>query len=167
MSEVVKSAAREARETASRLKNSPWWGDPHQEITVPLREAYRRQDWITLGYGSWEQYLVGEFGDDGLIFGHAAVPDATPSADTRSVYFIRPVGGGLIKIGVAGDVHVRCASIQLMCPVVLEIVAIIPGLGQQFEAGLHKRFAHARRHGEWFEPVPELLTYIAENGVRP
>lgn len=85
----------------------------------------------------------------------------------RAVYFVQAVAGGLIKIGFTGKVASRFAEIQRMCPIKLTILAIVPGAGQELETELHQRFAFVRRHGEWFEPVPELLSYIAQNGVKP
>lgn len=135
-----------------------------------LKEAYRRSDWQVLGYESWEAYCAGEF--SGLGLDRIAVvtglpPSRRKEADTRSVYFIRALQGGLIKIGVAANVTSRLAEIQRMCPIPLTIVATIAGLGQMGETALHHRFAAARRHGEWFEPVADLLAYIDQIGVRP
>jgi Meiotically up-regulated gene 113 len=87
--------------------------------------------------------------------------------DRRHVYFIQPVDGGLIKIGVADDPHGRLAVLQRMCPVALEIVGLIPNAGQAVETELHRRFAYARMHGEWFVPLSGLLDYIAEHASSP
>jgi len=75
------------------------------------------------------------------------------------VYFIQGVAGGLIKIGWATKPEVRLAGMQSHCPVRLRILLTIHGTGKD-ERELHKRFAGARRHGEWFEPVEELLGCI-------
>ncbi len=79
---------------------------------------------------------------------------------TRFVYFIR--GGGLIKIGVANDVASRFRSIRTMSPVPLELLGFIEG-DKATELSLHAKFAGARRHGEWFEPIPALQDYIKRN----
>jgi hypothetical protein len=89
--------------------------------------------------------------------------DPSPRVDTRCVYFIQPVGGGLIKIGVAGWPKLRLAAIQHMSPVPLRLLGEIPGVGQAEETRLHARFADIREHGEWFRPAAELLAYIAEH----
>lgn len=77
------------------------------------------------------------------------------------VYFMQAIGGGLIKIGWATKPEVRMATMQAMCPLELRILAYSAGTGRD-EKALHSRFAHARRHGEWFSPIPELLTLIVE-----
>lgn len=121
-----------------------------------LAEANRLQDWKTLGYLSWENYIQRE-----ALMRHFP-PRRKPKGqvDTRSVYFIQAVSGGLVKIGVATNPEDRLAQIQHMSPVPLRIIATLPGAGQQGEAALHQRFAGARRHGEWFEPVAELVALI-------
>ncbi|MBN1430422.1 MAG: GIY-YIG nuclease family protein [Anaerolineae bacterium] len=80
---------------------------------------------------------------------------------TSVVYFIQSSTGGLIKIGTAINANRRLAEIQNMSPVPLRILAVIPGDCRK-EAELHKRFAHLRRHGEWFEPTIELLDFIRQ-----
>lgn len=80
----------------------------------------------------------------------------------RAVYFIQPVGGGLIKIGVSNSPISRLEALQVGCPVDLKIIGLIPDAEPGTEAALHARFAHARVRGEWFEPVPELLRFIGE-----
>lgn len=125
-------------------------------------------------HDTFEDYCADRFGDfdskarDLVRYAVACRPSpGRRRVDQRSVYFIQAVAGGLIKIGVAGHVTGRFGDIQRMCPIPLTILATVPAAGQALETELHQRFAFARRHGEWFEPVPELLAYIAENGVRP
>jgi hypothetical protein len=43
------------------------------------------------------------------------------------VYFVRPVGGGLIKIGWAVDPVRRCKQLQTSSPAPLPIVGLRPG----------------------------------------
>lgn len=81
----------------------------------------------------------------------------------RSVYFIQSVTGGLIKIGVAGNPEARLGDLQIGSPVDLHLIGVIKGAEFRGEAELHARFASARVRGEWFEPTPELLAYIAEH----
>lgn len=88
-------------------------------------------------------------------------------AKLRTVYFIQPVAGGLIKIGIASNVTARLSGLQTGSPVELRVIGVIRGVDQTAEAGLHLRFAASRKHGEWFEPTPELLAYIAEHAEVP
>lgn len=83
--------------------------------------------------------------------------DGDPAAsETRRVYLIQPVHGGLVKIGSAYSPTSRLDEIQRMSPVPLQVVATIPG-GYAVETELHQRFADDRSHGEWFRPSEELF----------
>lgn len=77
------------------------------------------------------------------------------------VYFIQAEGGGLIKIGWATKPAVRVANMQMYCPIKLAILLHVTGDGAM-ERDLHKRFEASRRHGEWFEPTPDLLALVEE-----
>jgi hypothetical protein len=129
-----------------------------------LKQAHRGGAWATLGYETFEEYCLTEFGPRGLRLAErhrvvAAVKGS--SADTRSVYFIQAATGGLVKIGVAGDPVARLAEIQRMCPIPLRILGTLPGVGQAGESALHRRFAAERRHGEWFELTAEQLREVS------
>jgi hypothetical protein len=76
-----------------------------------------------------------------------------------NVYFIQAEIGGLIKIGWASDPDLRLERMQPHSPLVLRLLFCYPGNGRQ-ERELHTKFAAARKHGEWFEPVPALLAHI-------
>lgn len=78
-----------------------------------------------------------------------------------TIYFIRGQSAGLIKIGIAKSVEKRLKTLQSGSPVLLVVLATMPGTGLT-ERELHHRFAHLRRHGEWFEPGDDLLAFIAE-----
>lgn len=71
------------------------------------------------------------------------------------VYFVQPEGGGLVKIGFTGSLRRRFAELQKMCPSTLVLLVATPGT-MELEAEFHDRFASARRHGEWFSPIPEI-----------
>ena len=79
------------------------------------------------------------------------------------IYFIQAVDGGPIKIGVT-DQHPnrRLEQFQAGCPVKLCVLGTTPG-DQWAEDRLHKRFAAHRLHGEWFEPVDELVEVATMN----
>lgn len=79
------------------------------------------------------------------------------------VYFIRPEGGGPIKIGLTHDLSGRLTALQIGSPVKLALIARIDGGAGTTEAALHRRFAAGRLHGEWFrEDTPGLLELIAD-----
>lgn len=80
-----------------------------------------------------------------------------------SVYFIQAIDGGPVKIGHAASIASRLKSLQTGSPVLLRVLATIPGAGQAGEAALHKRFVRSRSHGEWFRPTPGLMEYIARH----
>lgn len=68
---------------------------------------------------------------------------------------------GLVKIGVAEYPQSRLETLQNSSPAQLVLVCTIPG-GFEKEKELHAKFSNYRRHGEWFEYVPEIATYIEE-----
>lgn len=61
-----------------------------------------------------------------------------------------------IKIGYSKDPRKRALALAGA-----EILAKEPGAASR-ESQLHEQFAHLRLHGEWFEPGPDLLEYIAK-----
>ncbi|MGY1579162.1 GIY-YIG nuclease family protein [Streptomyces sp. MN13] len=74
---------------------------------------------------------------------------------TSWVYFMRRER--LIKIGTSTDVLRRAKT--------LNATVLVKCLGSYSEEQqLHAKFAAHRRHGEWFEPVPELMRLI--NAIR-
>ena len=77
------------------------------------------------------------------------------------IYFIRTSRKGAIKIGFTskGKVGPRLVNLQVACPTRLRVLAFYFGCKKQ-EAFLHRRFEYARRRGEWYAPVPELLDHI-------
>lgn len=91
---------------------------------------------------------------------HAAEPEPRLSAvgsiqaHEPLVYYMRL--GGLIKIGTTTNIVMRVANLNPE-----QVMAIEAG-GRAEEAGRHRQFASARRHGEWFAPTPELLRHIAQ-----
>lgn len=80
---------------------------------------------------------------------------------TGIVYFVQPVGGGLIKIGSTYDIANRVGSMSCMSPAPLEVLATIPGFRCR-EAALHHLFAPIRAHGEWFRACPALWRTVIE-----
>ncbi len=82
------------------------------------------------------------------------------------IYFVQADTGGLVKIGWATKPAARVKNMQMVCPVRLVILLTVAGNGAM-EKELHTRFAHARQHGEWFEPTPEIFTLIEEWRTTP
>jgi hypothetical protein len=78
----------------------------------------------------------------------------------RLVYFIRPIGqDGPIKIGSSRWPEDRLATYMRWSPYPLEIVVSVPGT-MKTEMAIHRCFATARSHEEWFRPIPRLLAAI-------
>jgi hypothetical protein len=84
----------------------------------------------------------------------------TQAAKPNTVYFVRAQSTGLIKIGCTNNVPARVKALRSMSGDALEILATMRG-GITEERDLHRLFAAHRKHGEWFAPAPELLSYIA------
>lgn len=83
--------------------------------------------------------------------------------DFTPVYFVQAEPDGLIKIGRSRGLNSRIEALASWSPVPLRVLLVVPGTpGDEYR--LHYRFRHALRHHEWFEPVPELLAFIAEVG---
>jgi len=73
-----------------------------------------------------------------------------------AVYFARAGLDGLVKIGFAVSVQRRLAHLSSGCPFPLTLLRECEG-SRQTEAWLHRHFADARRHGEWFEYRADML----------
>lgn len=72
-----------------------------------------------------------------------------------NTYVVEGVGTGLVKIGKSYDVRSRVRSLQGGSPTHLKVIRSIPF---DCERRMHVRFAHLRKHGEWFEFDLEMLT---------
>ncbi len=81
------------------------------------------------------------------------------------IYFAQADGIGHIKIGFTDgeDALGRIDTLQTGSPVPIRLLGTIPG-SMEDEKNLHRRFAGARVHGEWFQPIAELLGLI---GAKP
>lgn len=78
-----------------------------------------------------------------------------------SVYFVRSEKTHAIKIGyTSGRIEDRLSALQTAHPYKLEAIAALSG-SREYEKALHARFANLRLEGEWFEPHPDLLAFIA------
>jgi hypothetical protein len=83
----------------------------------------------------------------------------------RCVYFISGEhwreGGVPIKIGFTNNLEKRLSSIRTVLPNVW-VMGIIRGAGREKERELHDRFAAHRTSGEWFNPHPDIVSFIGE-----
>jgi hypothetical protein len=77
------------------------------------------------------------------------------------IYFIQDEHLGHIKIGFTDgpDAAVRLKQLQTGSPVGLVLLMTIEG-DRETEAMAHEKFASARVHGEWFRPVPDLISFM-------
>ena len=71
------------------------------------------------------------------------------------IYFIQAGDSGPIKIGRAGSIPTRIASLQVGNPAELKLLGVLPE-----EKDLHYDFADLALRGEWFSPGDRLLQFI-------
>lgn len=76
------------------------------------------------------------------------------------IYFIQPIDGGPIKIGRTNYIQRRFSELQNAASQELKILGVTEGHAKE-EYDLHLLFSSAKLHGEWFEPIPELVEYIS------
>jgi hypothetical protein len=89
-----------------------------------------------------------------------------PVSEASVVYVIGSKQARPVKIGTSINSGQRLASIQMMSPVILEILHEHPG-EYDLEAWLHNKFRRYRLHGEWFDfgdlnPVETVQGGISE-----
>lgn len=68
-----------------------------------------------------------------------------------TIYILRAIGTGKIKIGISDDVTRRMGEIQAMCPVPLELVDTLEHSDFEMEATMHRLSSLHWSHGEWFD----------------
>ena len=87
-----------------------------------------------------------------------------PANCPGSVYFIQSEKTHAIKIGfTSGPIEKRLASLQTAHPYKLRLMTTLSG-AVAYEKSLHERFTQFRLEGEWFEPHPDLIAFIATIG---
>lgn len=74
-----------------------------------------------------------------------------------AVYFIQAGPTGDVKIGYAKDPAKRLRHLGTGSSEPLHIIRLFEGEVAD-EMALHRRFAAYRGRGEWFKPIPEILT---------
>lgn len=134
------------------MRGPGWWLSAIAEAAVGVADergrAWRSQAWRRAS-GSDGSGFVGTRVRKPAV---AAVVAPRPE-QPKLVYLME--AGGRVKIGISTDPERRRQSMQTGCPVRLRLLATIPG-GAAVEAEMHARFAEHRKHGEWFEDVPEI-----------
>ena len=84
----------------------------------------------------------------------------------RFVYFVLAERLNMVKIGVANDPLARLAAIRPNCPDTLALLGVIFGAeADDVEREAHRKFAHLRETGEWFNRAVELDAFIASETV--
>lgn len=91
------------------------------------------------------------------------LPPGTPSCVRKQpyVYFVQNEDR-YIKIGFTRHIKSRLVRIQIDNCMRVKLIGKMKG-GQELESTLHRKFKKYRKRGEWFNPGPELIEYIAEN----
>lgn len=113
---------------------------------------------LILDCAAWLNHM---FPSEASLVGPTSILTLRADADSKrqGVYFVQQGEDGPIKIGFSDDVEHRLATLQTGSPYPLRLLLVIPG-SQSKEASFHSKFADARLSGEWFRPVPELLSFI-------
>jgi hypothetical protein len=94
--------------------------------------------------------------------GQGARIPCTPG-DLRVIYFICRPDDHRIKIGTTVRLSERLKQLVAQCDADLDVIAVMDGSFSE-ETGLHRRFAHLRTVGEWFEPGDDLIGFIVAEG---
>jgi len=93
---------------------------------------------------------------DAMVMNQDEQPFTTPTAVT---YFIQAGDRALIKIGSTKNLATRFRALQLMSPVQLTLLGVVP---DDIEDECHRALAAWRVHGEWFQPSERVLAYIRQ-----
>jgi hypothetical protein len=95
-------------------------------------------------------------------------PPPKRASAAYTVYFVKAVTIGLVKIGKADCVRSRFRVLRTTSPDTLMLLGcIVSDDGTALERDLHRQFAAHRSHGEWFKPSDELLAYISAHASTP
>jgi len=80
------------------------------------------------------------------------------------IYFIQAEPNGRIKIGKAASPEKRLIHLQIGSPMRLKLLGTKEGDAEE-EKRIHTLFYKHWSHGEWFEPVPELIEFIKRESI--
>src|SRR5262249_12493383 len=127
---------------------------------------------LIVGHGNWLPWLDREFGwtaqtAERFMRVHEFVEGLSNSTTVRNLVLTLPVssvyllaGRDRIKIGHARYPKARLRDLQGATADRLTLIRVIAGVGQPTERWLHKKFAHLRLSGEWFQFSPEMLDIV-------
>ena len=73
------------------------------------------------------------------------------------IYFIKHTD--YVKIGYTDRIKLRLSTLQVSCPVKLEVLGLIEG-NREDERNYHKMFKPVNSSGEWFEYNTELQIFV-------
>jgi predicted GIY-YIG superfamily endonuclease len=88
------------------------------------------------------------------------------SCHTPSIYFVRAGTTGPVKIGYTNNINRRIKNLQQGNPNKLVLLGLMTGT-RDTERALHEKFAKYRLEGEWFRPVPALLSLCDNDRKAP
>lgn len=148
--EIILDGVRYLRAIAAGERKTLW--NIHNRVAEMLKRSY--WDGHKRGYAKRSEEV-----EEGLRAEARLYSKRSIHGDTEAfVYFIQSATGD-IKIGMARDVAVRMKTLQTAHPVKLTLLVSCDG-GATVEREYHQRFAEHRRHGEWFDPHPDILAEI-------
>ena len=75
------------------------------------------------------------------------------------IYFIQQGSDGPVKIGMASDVRKRLVALKHANPYKLHLLCSI-STHRRMEQIIHRRFKNHRIRGEWFNPSPDIMSFI-------
>lgn len=153
--------AQEALAWLAEQENGVAYGAPHC-YAATLRHSRSLRQCVTVTRRKHpradQQQCVYSLTDEGrAVVARLPSPAAYPNG--WGVYFIQGQTTRLIKIGYASSVGARLTLLQCGSPDLLALIGHEPAPRER-EAVLHRQFADARAHGEWFRPTHALLDYI-------
>lgn len=115
---------------------------------------------------------VVRFEPERLVEWRATAPEMCPSSRPErpidgpaceGVYFVQMDGVDRIKIGSSRNIVDRVRDLNATCPRPVRLLGFVRCTDStHHERAIHLAWDRFRRHAEWFEADPELLTWIAE-----
>jgi hypothetical protein len=135
-----------------------------------MGEAWAWELVADLAWSAWQdrneqQRALQEAWDQGYQEGQRSVVAAQRRrAQAVGCYLYLVQCGDRLKIGFSAQPSLRCRDLQTGsgAPVVLLKARLMRSraVARRAEREAHRRFAEHRRHGEWFEDVPEIREFF-------